>query len=266
MRTYNFLAINPCKYKIEDESDTLLVVELPDDIKLCLNKTYSNGIQQFYIFFYPYDEKLFTYINALTTHKGYGLNHTHAYKIGNYMVGNFSNVYFEGSADSLPTETLYELNARFLSVFGNHLLKIEEENIEKRTIERELDEFILFNAKEDEGDMSKWCDEKKQKYNEVMERYKKANEKPFHTICIKRFLGFDKDEDLIIKTATVWWADQQYPEKEHSLITYDNDKWFMLMDAYNPLIRRRLTIEDNPDVWAEFQKRQKEITNLLERR
>lgn len=266
MRTYNFLAINPYKYKIEDETDKPLTIELPDDMKLCLNKTYSNGIQQFYIFFYPYDEKLFTYINALTAHKDYGLNHTHAYKIGNYMVGNFSNVYFEGSADSLLTETLDELNARFLSVFGNHLLKIEEENIEKKLIERELDEFILFNAKEDDGDMSKWSDKKKRQYNEVMERYKKANEKPFRTICIKRFLGFKKDEDLIIKTATVWWSDQQYPEKEHSMITYDNDKWFMLMDAYNPSIRRRLTIEDNQDVWAEFQKRQNEINNLLERR
>jgi hypothetical protein len=114
--------------------------------------------------------------------------------------------------------------------------------------------------------MSNWSEEKKRQYNDVMERYKKANEKPFSTICIKRFLGFGKDEDLIIKTATVWWADQQYPEKEHSMITYDNDKWFMLMDAYNPSIRRRLTIEDNPDVWTELQKRQSEINNLLERR
>lgn len=264
MRTYSFLAINPYKHKIK--ADRPLVVELPDDMKLCLNKTCSNSNQKFYIFFYPYDEKLFTYINALTAHNVYGLNHAHAYKIGNYMVGKFSNVCPTGSANSLPTETLDELNARFLSVFGNHLLKIEEENMEKRLIERELDEFILFNAKEDDGDMSKWSDEKKRQYNEVMQRYKKANEKPFHTICIKRFLGFGKDEDLIIKTATVWWTDQQYPEKEHSMITYDDDKWFMLMDAYNPSFRRRLTIEDNPDVWAELQKRQKEITNLLERR
>jgi hypothetical protein len=266
MKTYNFLAINPYKYKIKDETDKPLVVELPDDMKLCMNKTYSNSNQQFWIFFYPYDEKLFTYINALTAHKGYGLNHTHAYKIGDYMVGNFSNVHFEGPVDSILTETLEELNTRFLSVFGNHLLKIEEENIEKRLIERELDEFIIFNAKEDDSDMSNWSEEKKRQYNDVMERYKKANETPFHTICIKRFLGFGKDEDLIIKTATVWWADQQYPEKDHSMITYDNDKWFMLMDAYNPSIRRRLTIEDNPDVWTELQKRQSEINNLLERR
>ena len=93
MRTYNSLAINPYKYMIKDETDKPLVVELPDDMKLCLNKTYSNSNQQFYIFFYPYDAKLFTYINALTAHKVYGLHHTHAYKHRHHMVRTLSPAY-----------------------------------------------------------------------------------------------------------------------------------------------------------------------------
>jgi hypothetical protein len=76
--------------------------------------------------------------------------------------------------DLLPTETLDELNERFLAVFGNHLIKIEEENFAMRMVKNELKKFTFFATDDDENfDMNKWPEEKKQRYADVMARYKK---------------------------------------------------------------------------------------------
>ena len=266
MKTYNFKTINPYA-RGNDPKHQELKVKLPDDMKLCMNYTYPNSDQQFYIFFYPYNEWLFEYINSLTQNKGYGLNHAHVYKIGDYMVGNISNVHYEGAEGTLPTETLDELNERFLNVFGNHLIKIEEETVDMRFAEQELKDFAIFSTDEDAADINKWPEDKKKQYTDTMTRYKNASKTPFYTLCIKRFLGFVKDEELVIKTATVWGTDptRQYCD-DHYLITHDDDKWFMLMDTYNCSNRRRLTIEDTPELWNELRQRQNEINSLLERK
>ena len=259
MRTYNFLAINP--YEHEDKA---LTVKLPDDMKLCMNYQYPDSKQQFWIFFYPYDEWLCEYINTLTKDKGCGLIHTHAYRIGDYMVGCLTNVHFEGSYDRLPTETLDELNGRFLEVFGNHLIKIEEKNFRMRQAEQEMNEFMLFGTRDEDVDFDKWPEEKKQRYADLMTRYKKESENPFHTVCIKRFLGFIKDDGLTVKTVTVWGDDPtQRQNDERNMITLEKDSWFMLMDTYNPSVTRRLTIDDNIELWNELRNRQNEINSLL---
>ena len=264
MRTYNFLAINP--YKHGDETDKKFQVKLPDDMKLCMNYTYPNSKQQFWIFFHPYNEWLCEYINTLTSNKGYGLNHTHAYRIGDYMVGCLSNVHFEGAYDLLPTETLDELNERFLAVFGNHLIKIEEENFAMRMVKNELKEFMFFTTDDGENfDMNQWPEEKKQRYADVMARYNKEEKNPYHTMCIKRFIGFAKDVELTINTATIWGMDPTLRESDaHCMITFDNDKWFMLMDTYNPSVDRRLTVSDDVELWNELRDMQNKVNNLFE--
>ena len=266
MKRYNFKTINPYA-RGNDSKFQNLEVKLPDDMKLCMNYMYPKSEQQFWIFFYPYNEWLFEYINSLTHNNGFGLNHAHAYKIGDYMVGNLSNVHLQNPDSYLPTETLDELNERFLNVFGNHLMKIEEKNLGMRLVEREMNEFMIFNVNEDDSDMSKWPEEKKQRYAEVMERYKKESENPYHTLCIRRFLGFVKDESLVIKTATVWGDDPTRIQHETSnMITVEEDKLFMLLDTYNPSVARRLVIEDSQELWDELKQRQKEINALLERK
>lgn len=263
MKKYNFLAINPYEH-----SNKPLEAKLPDDMKLCMNYQYPGGKQQFWIFFYKYDEWLCEYINTLTINKGYGMNHTHAYKIGDYMVGSLSNVHYEGMYDLLPAETLDELNERFLGVFGNHLIKIEEENLGMSLVKQEMKEFMFFNLNDEEdADMTKWSEEKKQRYAEVMARYKKEDENPMHTLCIKRFLGFIKDDDLTIKTATVWGTDlTRRDNDERSMITLEKDKWFMLMDTYNRSVDRVLTISDSPELWHELRDMQNKINKLFEMR
>lgn len=266
MKRYNFKTINPYA-RGNDSKFQNLEVKLPDDLKLCMNYMYPKSEQQFWIFFYPYNEWLFEYINSLTHNNGFGLNHAHAYKIGDYMVGNLSNVHLESPYALLPSETLAELNERFLSVFGNHLLKIEEENLAMRLVEQEMKEFMLYDVNEGDVDMSKWSDEKKQRYNDVITRYKKESENPFHTLCIRRFLGFVKDEDLVIKTAAVWGNDPtRRNNDERCMMTLEQDKWFMLMDVYNSSVAKRLVIEDSQELWDELKQRQKEINALLERK
>ena len=210
MKNYIFKAVSP----YSNERTEICFADVPDDFKFCETYRYRNELKgydvSFLIFFYKYDEALFNQINSLSKGKGFDQLHTHAYRIKDYMVGNFHSV--EVVSGNLPCETIDELNARFLDVFANHLIKVEQETDAYRYAEEELCRLSIGVEPE------KWTDEDKQRYAEASERLHKETQ--FYTLYIRRFLGFENHtQQLEINTACVWFDEPRKPQRERSLRT-----------------------------------------------
>ena len=260
-KDYTLKVINP--YNSQSERPEIIFKNVPEDFKFCETDRYTNNVTgelvQFFIFFYEYNEELFNQINELCEGRNFGNIHTHAYKINDYMVGNFWSV---SQVSELPTETIEELNGRFLSVFKNHLIKIEEETLSFRAAEQE---FRNLSIEVGEDKFENWTEERKQLWEKAKERFVIESKKQFHTTCIRRFIGFqNRTQQLEINTACIWFEDEIFKNPGACLISRENDQWFMLMNAYNSSVPRRITISDSIELWDELKQRQKEITDMFE--
>lgn len=255
MKDYVFKAVDP----YSNGRPEFIFKNVPDDFKFCETYQYVNNVKRgykvsFLIFFCAYDEDLFNQINALSKGREFHNQHTHAYKIKDYIVGNFWSVEV---VSELPYETIEELNTRFLSIFGNYLIKIEQETAAYRYAEEDLCRLSIRPVEPD-----KWSDEQKRQWKETSERLR--NTQQFFTLCIRRFLGFgNHTQQLEINTACIWFDEPDNVQPVHSFITRENDQWFMLMDDYNPSIKKRITIDDGKEMWDELRGRQLEIIELF---
>ena len=264
MKDYTLKIINP--YNSQSERPEIIFKNVPEDFKFCETDRYTNNVTgelvQFFIFFYEYNEELFNQINELCEGRNFGNIHTHAYKINDYMVGNFWSV---SQVSELPTETIDELNSRFLSVFKNHLIRIEEETLSYRVAEQKLRELSIEVG---EDKFENWTEERKQLWKEANERFAIESKKQFRTTCIRRFIGFQNHtQKLEINTACIWFEVEtiKNPRTKANLISRESDQWFMLMDTGNFSVQRRITISDSIEIWDELKQRQNEINDMFEK-
>ena len=254
---YQFKTVSP----YNDERPEIIFKNVPDDFKFCEVSSYVNELKgykvSFLIFFYKYDEVLFEQINALSKGSEFHHQHTHAYRIKDFMVGNFWSVEVLGE---IPLETIDGLNMRFKWEFDNHLIKFEEETIAFRMAEEEL-----RHASIGFGDPKDWTEEQNQRYNKAVERLR--NETQYATVCIRRFIGFENhSQQLEINTACVWFDEPKATQTRHSLITKETDQWFMLMNEYDPSIRKRIIIDDSKEIWDELNTRLREVNDMFKKR